>query len=77
MVLDHTYGPDEPGGDHLSAHQVAEHTKRLQEEGILKDSGRVFSTHIAHEGNPPHPELVELASQHGYEIAYDGLEVMV
>jgi hypothetical protein len=56
---------------------VAEHAKRLREEGILKDSGRVFATHIAHEGNPSHPELVEFASRHGYEVAYDGLEVMV
>lgn len=77
VVLDHTYGPDESGGDHLSAHQVAEHVKRLREEGILTDSGRVFATHIAHEGNPIHPELVALASQHSYEVAYDGLEVMV
>ena len=77
VVLDHTYGPDEPGGDHLSAHQVAEHTKRLREEGILKDNGRVFATHIAHEGNPVHPELVEFASQHGYEVAYDGLRITV
>jgi len=30
---------------------------------------------IAHEGNPVHPELVDWAAQHGYEIAYDGLTV--
>jgi hypothetical protein len=78
VVLDHTYGPEQPGSDnHLSAHQVSEHTKRLREEGILKDNGRVFATHIAHEGNPVHAELVEFASQHGYEVAYDGLRITV
>jgi phosphoribosyl 1,2-cyclic phosphate phosphodiesterase len=76
-VLDQTYGPDEPGGDHLSAHQVIEHMKRLRAEGILKEDGRVFVTHIAHEGNPVHPELEEFASQYGYEVAYDGLRITV
>ena len=77
VVLDHTYGPNEPGRDHLSAHQVAQHAERMRRERILKGSGRVFATHIAHEGNPVHPKLVESASQHDYEVAYDGLEVVV
>jgi phosphoribosyl 1,2-cyclic phosphate phosphodiesterase len=75
VVLDHTYGPDEPGSDHLSAHQVAEHVARMREEGILADGGRAFATHISHPGNPVHPELVEFAKQHGYDVAYDGLTV--
>lgn len=75
VILDHTYGPDEPGTDHLSAHQVAEHAERMRTEGILKTGGRVFATHIAHEGNPPHDALGTFAAQHGYEIAYDGLTV--
>jgi phosphoribosyl 1,2-cyclic phosphodiesterase len=75
VILDHTYGPDEPGSDHLSAHQLIEHAARLREEGLLTDGARVFATHIAHEGNPPFPELTDFAAQHGYEIAYDGLTV--
>lgn len=77
VVLDHTYGPDEPGGDHLSAHELIERTRRLRREGLLKKSGPVFATHIAHEGNPVHPELVTFASQNGYEVAYDGLTTAV
>ncbi len=38
-------------------------------------AARVFATHIAHEGNPVHPELSAFAAQHGYEIAYDGFTV--
>lgn len=75
IILDHTYGPEETGSDHLSAHQVIEHAARMREEGLLKDGGRVLGTHIAHEGNPPHPELTSFASDHGYEIAYDGLVI--
>lgn len=76
-VLDHTYGLQERGEDHLDARQVAEHAARLRAEGILKGSGRVFATHIAHPGNPVHPQLAEYASAHGYEIAYDGLQITV
>jgi phosphoribosyl 1,2-cyclic phosphate phosphodiesterase len=75
VILDHTYGPDEPGSDHLGAHQLIEHVARMREEGLLAKSARVFGTHIAHEGNPAHPELAEFAARHGYEIAYDGLTV--
>jgi len=73
VILDHTYGKDQRGGDHLSAQEVVEHANRLHAEGALKPNGRVFATHIAHEGNPPHPELAAFAKQHGYEVAHDGL----
>jgi phosphoribosyl 1,2-cyclic phosphate phosphodiesterase len=77
VVLDHTYGPDQPGSDHLSARQVAEHANRFRAAGHLNPRGRVFATHIAHEGNPAHDDLVRFASQHGYEVAYDGLVIEI
>jgi phosphoribosyl 1,2-cyclic phosphodiesterase len=73
VILDHTYGPTQEASDHLSAHQVEEHVVRMRREGLLSDTARAFATHIAHEGNPAYPELVEFAKQHGYEVAYDGL----
>lgn len=73
VILDHTYGPEQPGSDHLSASQVIEHVTRMRNEGLLAQNARAFATHIAHEGNPAHPELVNFAKKHGYEIAYDGL----
>lgn len=75
VILDHTYGPDERGGDHLDSHQFVEHIGRMREEGLVTKQARFFATHIAHEGNPVHPQLVEYAAQHGYEVAYDGLTV--
>lgn len=78
VMLDHTYGPDQiPPDAHMSAQHVIECIRRMREEGILAKSGRVYATHIAHEGNPPHPELVDFARRHGYEVAYDGLVVEV
>jgi len=75
IVLDHTYGPTQAGTDHLSAHQFIDQMGRLRAEGFLKPGGRVFATHIAHEGNPVHPALVAFARQHGYEIGFDGLRL--
>jgi phosphoribosyl 1,2-cyclic phosphate phosphodiesterase len=75
VILDHTYGPEEVGSDHLSAQQTIEHITRMREDGLLSDQARAYATHIAHEGNPPHPQLSAFAAKHGYEIAYDGLIV--
>lgn len=77
VILDHTYGPNQQGTDHLSAHQVIESVARMRSERLLTHNARAFATHIAHEGNSPHPQLVEFAKQHGYEIAYDGLVLEV
>ena len=73
VVLDHTYGPEQRGEDHLNAHQLIEHAQRMRAQGMLAPNARIFATHIAHEGNPAHPDLVAFAQQHGYEVAYDGL----
>jgi phosphoribosyl 1,2-cyclic phosphate phosphodiesterase len=77
VILDHTYGPDQHGSDHLSAHQVIEHANRMRAEGVLGPNSRVFATHIAHEGNPAHPDLTAFGIQHGYEIAFDGLTLKI
>jgi phosphoribosyl 1,2-cyclic phosphate phosphodiesterase len=77
VVLDHTYGPEQSGRDHLSARQVIEHVGRMRSEGLLRSSARVLATHIAHEGNPAHPDLAAFAKKHGYDVAYDGLVVTV
>jgi len=77
VILDHTYGPEQPGSDHLSARQVIEHASRMRAEGVLGPHARLFATHIAHEGNPAHPDLAAFAKEHGYEVAYDGLVVPI
>ena len=77
VVLDHTYGPEQLGTDHLSARQVIEHANRMRAEGVLGPHARLFATHIAHEGNPAHPDLAAFAKEHGYEVAYDGLVVPI
>ena len=73
VILDHTYGPEQAGSDHLCAQQVIEHANRMRAEGVLDQRAHVFATHIAHEGNPAHGDLEAFATRHGYEVAYDGL----
>jgi phosphoribosyl 1,2-cyclic phosphate phosphodiesterase len=73
VILDHTYGPDEPSSYHLSARELIEHVERMRAEELLVEDARVFATHLAHAGNPVHLELADFAAQHGYEVAYDGL----
>lgn len=75
VILDHTYGPEEQGSDHLDAHQFIGHVSRMREERLLAEGARILATHIAHEGNPVHQELARFAASHGYEVAYDGLVV--
>jgi phosphoribosyl 1,2-cyclic phosphate phosphodiesterase len=61
----------------MSAREFIAHLARLRDENLLRPNARVLATHIAHPGNPPHPELVKFAAPYGYEIAYDGLTVEV
>lgn len=75
VVLDHTYGPLEAESDHLNARRVGEYAHEMRSAGLLAPQGRVFATHIAHEGNPAHPELVSYGRANGYEIAFDGLKL--
>lgn len=72
-ILDHTYGENVGGADHLNANQFIEHIQRIKEENLLTENARIFATHISHEGNPIHSELAEYGKKHGYEVAYDGL----
>lgn len=75
VILDHTYGPNKVGSDHMNAFDVIEHMQRMRLEGIVKPGGQVFATHIAHDANPAHPELEEFAMKNGYKVAFDGLVI--
>ena len=76
-AIDTTYGPGVRGGGHLSADQAAREVARMRAEGVLKPGGRVFATHISHEGMPLHRELDRYARLHGFEAAWDGLSLEI
>lgn len=77
VILDHTYGTAAEKPQHMSARDFMAQMARMREEGLVAPNARFIATHIAHPGNPSHPELVEFAAPYGYEIAYDGLTVEV
>ncbi len=77
LILDHTYGVgiDVSPPDHLASVDVIGHVDRFRRSGLLKDNGRVYATHISHEGYLEHDELDAYASANGYRIAFDGLSL--
>ena len=75
VILDHTYGPNTDGSDHLNANRFVDQINRMKTENLLKENARILATHISHEGNPTHNELSKYAVGYDYEIAYDGLEI--
>lgn len=77
VILDHTYGPNTKGMDHLNSDEFISHIRRMDKEGLLAQNSRIFATHISHEGNFPHEELAEYAAANGYEIAYDGQVISI
>ena len=79
VMLDHTYGIgfDSRPEDHLASKDVAAHADRFRENGLLKDGGVVYATHLSHEGNREHDALDEYARGHGYRVAYDGLRLQL
>ncbi len=77
VILDHTYGPNIDGEGHLNANKFIEHINRMDKNNFLKPNARVFATHISHEGNYNHEKFSEYAKKHNYEVAYDGLQIIV
>jgi len=77
VAMDHTFGFAGRSNGHMNREQFLEQIERMRSEDLLADDARIFAHHLAHHSNPPHPELVEYAQQHGYEVAYDGLRVEV
>lgn len=75
VILDHTYGIGYQTTDHLAAADFARHVELLNERQILQEGGRVYATHLSHEGIREHDELAAYARRRGYDIAYDGLAV--
>ena len=77
VFLDQTYGAGYNNGGHLDETQVREIVKIMKDQNIIDNKSQVFATHISHEGNDIHNIIEEKARLHGYNIAYDGMEMLV
>lgn len=77
IILDHTYGigfTSKPA-DHMASRDFILHVERFLQNGLLRACGRIYATHISHEGIMEHDELDDYASKYHYRIAYDGLTI--
>jgi phosphoribosyl 1,2-cyclic phosphate phosphodiesterase len=77
LILDQTYGEGYNAGGHLDAGQLKIIINRLKQMGTITDTTHIFATHISHEGNDTHEKMQSLANEYNYDIAYDGLIIMI
>ena len=75
VILDHTFGLAPERSQHMSAGDFAATMARMRAEGLAGPGTRFVATHIAHPGNPAHPELEAYARERGYEVAWDGMVI--
>jgi phosphoribosyl 1,2-cyclic phosphodiesterase len=75
FILDHTYGQGYPSTDHLATEDFIQHVDLINKHQLLKEDGRIYATHLSHEGIQEHEALQQFANRHGYHIAYDGLVI--
>ena len=79
VVLDGTYGIgfESRKGDHLATKDFITHVKRFNDCGMMKEKGKIYASHISHEGIMEHSKFDEYAKEHGYRIAFDGLSILI
>ena len=77
VILDHTYGIGFDSTDHLATSDFINLIRRLKDENIVTMNSHVYATHISHEGMKEHDEFNKFALENGYELAYDGLIVII
>ena len=48
---------------------------RLRNLGLIDSNTKIYANHFSHNGRATHDELVTAASEYGFGVTYDGLEV--
>jgi len=72
VVMDCTNGPNPEATNHCGLPDNVRIKAKLVEMGLSKPDTRWIVTHFSHNGGLMHDEMVELAGQDGFEVAYDG-----
>lgn len=76
-ILDCTDGPGKCVNYHMGFPAVLTVKKRLIEQGCKNQDTKFIITHFSHNGKYLHEELVNMASPHGFIVAYDGMEIQI
>jgi len=76
IILEETMGYGQYP-EHMNLESFLDHHRRFQQEGMVCPGGRVIATHISHNWNPVHDDLIAILEPHGIIVAYDGLMVQL
>lgn len=77
IILDETFGYKEvPNKDHHNISIFLETLQRFKENGLVKSGAKIFANHMSHH-NPPHDKLIKIMKNHGVDVSFDGLEVLL
>jgi phosphoribosyl 1,2-cyclic phosphate phosphodiesterase len=77
VAMDHTFGLAARVSGHMNWEQFVEQIERMHRAELLAEDARILAHHLAHHSNPPHPQLSEFATGHGYAVAFDGMSIDV
>lgn len=78
VSLDCTHGARYPGGvGHMGLESNIKTKERLTTLGCVHANTKFVITHFSHNCGMLHGELEEVAQPHGFEVAYDGLEIVL
>ena len=74
-ILDCTVGKtsNKFSHNHMSVETVIEVQKVFKEMGVLKENGKIVTTHFSHNCRLLHDDLVKIFEPYGIDVAYDGL----
>lgn len=62
---------------HMSMAEGRGIADRFIKKGLLADNAKLYYNHFSHNGGQIYDELVERAKKYGFEITYDGLEIIL
>lgn len=72
VTYDCTYGNQDNGSHHMGFPVVRRMDERLKELGCVDDKTIRYVNHFSHNGKVTYDEMVPIATEYGFEVAYDG-----
>lgn len=77
IILDCTNGPTTCGNVHMGFPENIVVKNKLIEYKSVNDETKFIITHFSHNVKLLHDELIQMAKPYGFEVAYDGLELLI
>ena len=62
---------------HMSMAEGKSIADRFSEKGLLSDNVKLYYTHFSHNSGQIYDDMVPRAKKYGFNVAYDGLEIII